>query len=224
MISDDLSSLFKPSAAGLLLPASFCQGVILSFSSIDGTNTVGVNGTTLTNLTMSLTGAEVDYSVGDRVLLIVLGNTYMIHSKIVSPGSAAFGSASQAFASSSNTVANVGSTTTVSAIVSTSLNVPSWANQAMVWLIGTAQAVNTGASSGACYSQVQITGLAATPLLTTLVVSGGANPMTSADVQTMAVTPGGTITGSTFTAAVPAVTATPSSSFTARMGAIFRKV
>jgi hypothetical protein len=224
VISNDLSSLFGPPAAGPALAAAYRQGTVISFNPVDGTNTVNVSGTVLTNLPMLLTGAETDYSVGDHVMLLVLGNTYMIVGKVAVPGSSSYASASQAFASSSNVVTNVGSSTTVSVVVSTSLTVPPWANQAMVWLIGTAQAVNTGGGTGAFYSQVQIDVLASTPLLVTLVPSGSATPLTSGDVQTMAVTPGGSITGYTYTAAVPAVTAVSTSSFTARMGAIFRKV
>ena len=79
---DDLTGLFGAPAQGMATPSLVVQGRLLSFSSIDGSNTVLVNGGVLTNVPMLLTGAEIEYNAGDPVLLLVLGNTYMLMGKV----------------------------------------------------------------------------------------------------------------------------------------------
>lgn len=223
MISDDLSSLFKPSAAGLLLPGFFCQGVILSFSSVDGTNTIGANGTTLTNVPMSLTGAEVAYSVGDRVLLIVLGNTYMIHSKIVSPGSAAFASSSQQPVSNRSEITNFATTAGYSVMTTVNIPVPAWANSAACVAVGSVSATAAG-GAGVILSYIQIAGATATQPVQQTVLNGVVGAASVGDAQVVSVTPGGTLSASIAVATLTAWTPTATNTCGIRLMAIFRKV
>lgn len=225
MISDDLSSLFGPGRAGPALAASYRQGVILSFSTVDGTNTVSISGAVLANVPMLLTGAEIQYSTGDRVVLMVLGNTYLMVGKVAVPGGTSYASASQASASASNSILGVGLSTSFGVIASTSLAVPPWANQASVTLIGSVTAANPSSVSNAImWASVQISGASATPLFSTGVLPALDNPITCGDVQTVAVTPGGTLTGSLSANTNVTFTAVAANAFTVRLMAIFRKV
>jgi hypothetical protein len=130
-ITDDLSSLFAPSPQGMGAPTKVVQGVVLSFSQVDGSNTVGVGPSTLTNVPMLLTGAEVNYKIGDPILLLVVGNTFMIMGKVAGVGSTQFASAS--FASHNYTQLWVGAYLgaaigTFATGVTATITVPVWAN------------------------------------------------------------------------------------------------
>jgi hypothetical protein len=151
--SDDLSSLFVGTPPGPAANAQFRQAVILSFSKNNGSNTVGVGTSVLTNVPMALTGAEVDYVAGDPVILLVIGNTYMILCKVVAPGSAAFGSASVATASARGGNNGFTCSTGTALLASCSVTVPSWANTALVTVVGTVTLCNfnvSGTVSGSC--------------------------------------------------------------------------
>ena len=87
---------------GMLANGGFVMGRINSFSPVDGSNTVSVMGATLTNVPMLLTGAEIDYQVGDPVILIVIGNSYSIMGKVATVGSPQFASASTSSISTAN--------------------------------------------------------------------------------------------------------------------------
>jgi hypothetical protein len=130
MISEDLSALFGPVSAGPALAASYRQGTLLSFSSTDGTNTVAIGSAVLNNLPMLLTGAEVSFTAGDRVMLLVMGNTYLIVGKVATPGSAAFASASVSTASANATASGFALPTSNTTLCSTSITVPNWSNTA----------------------------------------------------------------------------------------------
>lgn len=128
MLSSDLSGLFTQQPQGMGVQNQIVQGVILSFSKVDGSNTVGVNGAVLTNVPMLATGAEIDYAAGNAILLIVLGNTYMILGRVAMVGSSTFASASSSFANASNGTTNFPLTTAFATITSCALTVPTWAN------------------------------------------------------------------------------------------------
>lgn len=112
-------------------PSQIVQGILTAFNTVDGSNTVVVNGGALTNVPMLLTGAEIEYDAGDPVLLLVLGNTYMILGKVAGVASSQYASASQATAGyfgqlASNTAY---SPSAVVNVVSANIQVPTWSNR-----------------------------------------------------------------------------------------------
>lgn len=158
MLSDDLSSLFGPTPPGAAATSQIRQGVILSFSTVDGSNTVGVGASTLTNVPMLLTGAEVNYNVGDPVLILVLGFTYMILGKVATVGSSVFASASGATSSAQNTASGLVFAAAFTRVITATLTVPTWANAAACTVIGSMTAQATSASTGELQVNAGVTG------------------------------------------------------------------
>src|ERR1700744_4372382 len=93
---DDITGLFGAPPQGMGSDTKVVQGIITSFNPADGSNTVIVNGGQITNVPMLLTGAEIEYAVGDPVLLLILGNTYMMMGKVAGVASPQYASASSA--------------------------------------------------------------------------------------------------------------------------------
>lgn len=130
MSLDDLVGLFGAPPAGMATASNVVQGRMLTFSNVDGSNTVLVNGGILTNVPMLLTGAEVEYDSGDPVLLMIVGNTYMLLGKVAGVASAQFASASSAtvgYLASTGNQAYTGPT--VVTLASANITVPVWSNR-----------------------------------------------------------------------------------------------
>lgn len=225
-LSDDLSSLFGPAPQGAAANSQIRQGVILSFSTADGSNTVGVGASILTNVPMLLTGAEVKYTVGDPVLLLILGNTYMILGKVAMVGSSTFASASIATASANNSVTGFSPSTSDVLLTSCTVTVPSWANTALVTAIGTVTIIGgVGTGFTDCAANTGITGFAFPPQVLFSAPNGG-QPGTGVQGETRTLT--GLTGGSTIRAEVdgganPSPGAVAANQATIRMSAIFYK-
>lgn len=133
MMSDDLSGLFGPAPEGIGLNSLIVQGTVLSFDpSNGGANQVDVLGTVLTNVPMGLTGAEVGYEQGDAVLLLRLGNTFMLLCKVAEVGSSQYASASQTTRTNGNSASGFTASAGQHTYATTSVAVPSWATKAAV--------------------------------------------------------------------------------------------
>ena len=152
MISDDLSGLFGPPPAGMGAAIKVVQGYMLAFNPLDGTNQVTVNGGVIPNVPMLLTGAEVSYTLGDPVLLLVLGNTYMLLGKVATAGGPLFASVSTATGAYSANAVNTAYTASATTTINTAtLQVPSWANR--MAFFGMAEHSFHGATDADMYSQ-----------------------------------------------------------------------
>lgn len=136
MQSDDISGLFGSGAPGAAANSQIRQGTVLTFSIVDGSNTVRVGASTLTNVPMLLTGAEVNYLPGDPILLLVLGNTYMILGKVAMVGSTQFASASVQSLSGLHSTTGQVFAVAFTKYDTVQLTVPVWANTASVVVIG----------------------------------------------------------------------------------------
>lgn len=159
MLSDDLSSLFANPAAGAAVNAQFRQGVIASFSKVDGSNSVVVGTTVIPNVPMLLTGAEINYVAGDPVILMVMGNTYMLLGKVAMVGSSQFASTTLATASARNTALGGGlSTTAHSVLTSATVTVPSWANHVSLLVCGVTCYFNNFGADTDVFIQVSANG------------------------------------------------------------------
>jgi hypothetical protein len=87
-VTDDLAGFFAPAAQGMGMSPKLVQGVVLSWSTVDGSNSVGVGPSTLNNLPCISTGAPTVYQPGDAVLLLVIGSTFMILGRVNMTGGA----------------------------------------------------------------------------------------------------------------------------------------
>jgi|ERR1700758_2890103 len=142
---DDITGLFGAPPQGMGSPSLIVQGIITSFSTVDGSNTVLVNGGVLTNVPMLLTGAEVNYTQGDPVLLIVLGNTYMILGKVAGVATPQYASASATttgyFQATTGTIAY--SPSAFVTLATANITVPTWSNRMTFAGIAEAQFIGT---------------------------------------------------------------------------------
>ena len=148
MQSSDLAGLFAASPTAMGASSSTVMGTIITFSYVDGSNTVDVLGATLTNVPMLLTGAEVNYVPGDSVMLLILGNTYLLIGKIAVVGSSQFGSASIAAYSNGSSVNSYtyGTGGVLQSILTTTVPAPAWATFAVISLLSVSAFQNNGAS------------------------------------------------------------------------------
>lgn len=157
MISDDLSGLFSPNPRGAALPAAFRQAVLLAFNPDDGSNTVGIGTSTLADLPLLVTGAEIGLSAGDNILVMYLGNSAMIVGKVASVGGSNYGASSVGRAGFIRSASNFGTTNAGTAvIVDTSIVVPGWARSALVTMTGFASLHNSTASLDNLASQLRL--------------------------------------------------------------------
>lgn len=85
MGADDLHDLFAE-PAGSAQPMSYRQGVILSFNQVTLSNTVAVGGTTLTDVPILGVGEATLLTRGSIVGLMIVGSTWAIVGRMVTPG------------------------------------------------------------------------------------------------------------------------------------------
>lgn len=198
MSSDDLSSLFGPAATGPALPMSFRQGVLTAFNSDTGANTVTLGSSTLTNLPMLVTGAEIGLTAGDNVLLSQMGNTYLIIGKVASVGGSNYGGANLGRNANEVNDANFSVNPTGTVVGTLTFTVPGWAHSCQLWMMGQAAIHNNSGGLDNILGIVRASCPATTDGFTdgpiTAVPStfwGGASAMY---VFTKAVVPGATLT------------------------------
>jgi hypothetical protein len=195
---DDLTGLFGAPPAGMATPSSVMQGRLLSFSTVDGSNTVLVNGGVLTNVPMLLTGTEVNYSPSDPVLLIILGNTYMLLGKVAGVASAQFASASVATQAALGTASGFAFPATPGGAdyVSTTLTVPSWSNHVAIQAFGSITVKNNFGADVDINIRLRLAGVPSN-FTDNYGKNGSYNTMTLGFSITQAVTPGSTLTCTT---------------------------
>lgn len=140
---DSLTSLFVPAPAGPALPSGYRVGRVLAFDADDGSNSIAIGTSTLTNLPLLATGAEIAIEAGDNVLIMQLGNQPLIMGRIAEVGGSNYGSGNAGHESLEvNALAFgvIGGAVTV--ICTGTLQVPGWAHSARVQMAGQASAVN----------------------------------------------------------------------------------
>jgi hypothetical protein len=143
MRSDDLSSLFTPNPIGPALPAAFRQAQLLAFDADDGSNTVQIGTSTIDDLPLLVTGAEIGLSAGDTVVVMYLGNTPMIVGKIASVGGPNYGASSTGHARFLDNLNGFGISSSGSILITDStVTVPSWAHSAQLVAFGSAYIFN----------------------------------------------------------------------------------
>lgn len=130
MVNKALLDLFAPVDQGV----GFRQGTVTAWDSDTGENTIEVAGGILTNVAILNTSEAIALQAGHTVGLLTFNGSWFILGRITKPTDPDFASASTAFqtvaAQTSNFAVPVGPSFTE--IVSTSLDVPAWADEALV--------------------------------------------------------------------------------------------
>lgn len=138
MISDDVSPLFDKDAPSV----RFRQGTILTWNPVTGENTIDMAGGTLENVPVLNTGEAIALKAGHVVGLLGQGMAWFIIGRITPANDPNFAGASLAFAANTAQATNFALGTTIATKVSTTLDVPAWADEAAVIVTGSAGCVN----------------------------------------------------------------------------------
>lgn len=139
---DDLTPLVLPRQKEAL---GFHQGVIQAWNSETGQNTVNIAGAFVNDLPILNTGEAIVLKVGHVVAILRFRSTYFILGRITIPQDPQFAGASVAFGSAGAEGIGFGVTTTMMAIVGFNMPVPSWADEAVVFVSGFCNMRNTRA-------------------------------------------------------------------------------
>jgi hypothetical protein len=154
VISDDLAALIAPPIdEGPAL--RFRQGLVTSWNTSTGQNTVDLAGGTLTDVPILNTGEAIALKAGHVVALLGQGTSWFIIGRITPPGDANFAAASVAFGSAGAQVFGYStSTSMVIKATSNELVVPDWADEALVMITGNAAVVNS--TAGIQYAAMEV--------------------------------------------------------------------
>lgn len=155
MQSGDLSTLFRLNPVGPALPATFRQGALLDFDADDGSNSVGIGTSELTDLPLLVTGAEIGLEAGDNVLVMYLGNSAMIVGKIASVGGSNYGAGSSGRVTLEANALNFPVSAAISTIVSVTATVPGWAHSADITMQAQGAAKNGSGTADSLVAQVR---------------------------------------------------------------------
>lgn len=148
--TDDLAPLL---AAAPTAGVGYRQGLVTAYNPDTGANTVQVAGAALADLPFLNSGDAIAIRAGDTVLLLTLGGSWFILGRIIAPGSTRFASATVSFgafpAGPGGSVSNFAIGTTFAPVISGSIPVPPWADEALCTSIACATATNfTGSPQG----------------------------------------------------------------------------
>jgi hypothetical protein len=153
-VADNLAPLFGAGPPGV----RFRQGTILTWNANTGENTVDLAGGVLTNVPILNTGEAVALKAGHVVGLLGQGTSWFIVGRVTPPNDPNFAGASVAFGGANGFAQNFGLSTTLTAIASASIPVPSWADEAIVLATASATVVNTRgvADSAILFAQIAV--------------------------------------------------------------------
>lgn len=137
-LAADLSPLFKPTGPGV----QFGQGLITAWNAATGENTVEWAGGTLTNVPILNTGEAVALRAGHVVGMLGQGLTWFIIGRITPANDPNFAGASLSFAAANGQFTNFGLTTSLINDAFVNLSVPTWADEAVFFVVGACTLVN----------------------------------------------------------------------------------
>jgi hypothetical protein len=155
VITDDLSTLFDASQPGV----RFRQGTILTWDGNTGENTIDLAGGTLQNVPVLNTSEAIALKAGHVVGLLGQGSSFFIIGRITPPNDPNFAAASVAFAGAGASATNFGLSTSAADIITDTMAVPSWADEAIVLATGNCQLTNPTAVIDFATIQVTIDGV-----------------------------------------------------------------
>jgi hypothetical protein len=134
----DLSTLFGGGEPGV----GFRQGVVVTWNTATGENSVNVGGTVLQNLPILNTSESIALKPGVAVGLLQFQTSFFILGRITLPNDPDFASAAVEFAGAYNLTDSFNITTTPTIRAEIEIPVPTWADQALVYAASTATGVN----------------------------------------------------------------------------------
>lgn len=156
MITDDLSTLFDTGQPGV----RFRQGTILTWDSNTGSNTIDLAGGTLTDVPIINTGEAIALKAGHVVGMLGQGSTWFVIGRITPPNDPNFAGASVAFGTdNAGTAGNFALSTSPVDVISGTIPVPTWADEALVLATGNCQLTNPRAVIDFATIQVSINGV-----------------------------------------------------------------
>jgi hypothetical protein len=184
-----------------LAEVGFHQGVIIAWNSETGQNTVSTQGAFLTNVSMLNIGDTTNLARGDVVLIFRLRTQYFIVGRVVVPNTELFASSSVDFEAVNVAAGSFALTTVETIVVTTTLNVPPWANQALIHASGHFTGINVTGAEDYIYGSVWIDAAGGGQMLNE-VDNGASGYVGASHARENTVTPGGiiTITGRSKTA------------------------
>lgn len=149
--SDDLAPLFggEPSDVG------FAQGVVVAWDEATGTNAVNVKGTVLTDLPCLNLGEFVILEPEDVVGLLRFKSTYFILGRIIMPQGPDNNRASVGFKRGFAEATNFALTSTPAHRATVTIDVPTWADEAIVMSGHVVQAEYNGANPTGDYMTIR---------------------------------------------------------------------
>lgn len=155
-MSGDLAGLFARTDQ----PYEFRQGTVTAWDTDTGQNTIAVAGGVLTDLPVLESSGVVNLSAGDVVQLIRSRSSWAILGRVHAVGSGDFAAASVAFDQDFATADTFATGAGVLVEpVSFALQVPGWANEALVTATACASCLNSTASTRGMYAGVTIDGV-----------------------------------------------------------------
>jgi hypothetical protein len=138
VITDDISTLFDTGAPGV----RFRQGTILTWNAETGSNTIDLAGGALTDVPVLNTSEATALKQGHVVGMLGQGSSWFIIGRITPPNDPNFAAASVAFAGAGASATNFGLSTSAANIITDTMAVPSWADEAIVLATGNCQLTN----------------------------------------------------------------------------------
>lgn len=194
MRADDLTNLFTFGGAA---DVGFHQGTVTAWNASTGANTISVAGAILTDVPILNTGEAIALKPGHVVGLLRFKSTYFVLGRITIPGNPDFAAASVAFDGVTNLANNYGLTTSYADIVTGTLDVPSWVDEAVVICTVDASVINPTASLDAVGIRASIGGVVGGANLKVVEANGATasdQAVISASYQRVISSPGSTIT------------------------------
>lgn len=144
MRSTDLAPLLQQQKTNL----GMRQGTIYSFNTTTGENWVKAGGSYLQDLPILNSADAVTYAAGDIVALLRYKSTYFILGRIIAPGGSTFAASAVEFGSGAGYRAgDFAVTPNDKAVLTDTIDVPAWANLALVTNIVTMTVNQVGGSS-----------------------------------------------------------------------------
>lgn len=178
-------------------PFDYHVGVITSFNTDTGANTVRVRGAEIPDVPMLNSTSTVDFNTGDSVVVLKYRTGYFILGRIVAANSDSFGSEATDFDGYLHEIDGFSVTTTLTTLVSMTFAVPAWASGAVLVSSAHLQCQNTTAGTSFIYVRIvgDISGFS-TFGSTTMLNRAGAGEFSyvgTSFFQAINVMPGGTI-------------------------------
>ncbi len=138
----------------------FRQGTVVAWNSSNGQNTILVAGGTLTDVPILNTSEAIALQAGHTVGLLTFNGSWFILGRITKPTDPDFASASVAFGGLGVSANNFSITTSLAIKASGTIDVPAWADEAVVLLTANATVANTSVNPFYATMQAYIDGIA----------------------------------------------------------------